>query len=147
MAQNACGVEISQGSILFWKDPADNIYKQIGFITEYPQFAFTHGTASCDDDSAEGWATRYKNGKRDAGTATIGYNWVPGDTVQDEMFDVFDSINESAFRMQWSDAGATKLDFGANVTGFNAGTPPPNADDAKNTRSLSIELTGQPAWG
>ena len=149
MAVNACGIETSSGVVILWKDPGDSTYKSIGGVTEFPQFAFTHGTASCNEDNASsnGWATRYKNGKLDAGSSTISYNWKPGDLIQGEMWDEFVGTGVSSFRMQWSDINATKLDFDANVIGFDVSTPPTTDDDNVVTRSISIELTGEPIWG
>lgn len=149
MALNKCGVETSAGATLLWKDPADDTYKALGGITEFPQFAFTHGTASCDDDdsSNNGWYTGYKNGKKNGGSSTIGYNWKPGDLIQDSMWAQFVSLDTDDFRLQWSDVAASKLDFSANINGFNVNTPPGTDDDNKITRSLSVELSGEPVWG
>ena len=149
MALNLCGVEVSTGASLLWKDPADDVYKALGGITAFPQFAFTHGTASCDDDDVanNGWATRFKNGKKDGGSTTIEYNWKVGDVIQDAMYAEFTGIATSEFRMQWSDTGATKLDFAANVNTYNVNTPPGTDEDNKITRSLGVELSGEPVWG
>ena len=143
---NACGVETSEGAVLFYEDPLDTTMKAIGGVTGFPQFAFTHNTGSCDDDSAAGWDTSYKTGRKIGGDTTLTYNWVPGDAVQALMWDAFVNSDTDKFMIQWADTGATSLTFDANVTGFGVATPPKTSDDNKITRDISIKVTGEPIW-
>ena len=143
---NICGVEVSTGSQFFRETDTPDTYEEVTGITEYPQFSFTHGTASCDDDGASGWATNYSNGKKDMGETSITVNWMPGDTVHDNLYVDFESLDERNYRIVWPDTSATTLTFAANMTSYGIATPAPASDDKRITREIGLNISGAPTW-
>lgn len=143
---NACGLEVSTGTVFARETDVADTYETIGKVVEFPQFAFTHGTASCDDDGQSGWATNYKNGKLDAGETSVTYNWDPSDTPQENLWTDFTGSDARKFRMVFSDTSNTTLTFTANVNSFDIATPAPSSDSPKLTRTVGMNISGAPVW-
>lgn len=77
-------------------------------------------------------------GLKDQGQLTLDVNWIPSNAAHAALKAAFDSGDETAFRMTFTDSGTTQW----YMRGFVNGLAISNGVDAVLTASVTIELTG-----
>ena len=102
-------------------------------------------STTLDTTTLSSTAKEFVPGLKDNGEVSLGLNFVPGDTGQQQMIDDQENLEMAIYKITYSDkrpTGGTTATFNGYVTNFS----PSIGVDALSTADVSIRVSGGVTW-